>query len=116
MGTIVNLRQDNLTASTKTGNLLANTDLAQAPDDGTIYLYGVSSAAGVNLEFGVANDKAVSDREILKIGTTISRSDHMLANFNVAAGSPLSLFLRETAASGTTDVLLEIEFVTFDEE
>lgn len=110
MGTTVNLRNDNLAASTKTGNLLANTDLAFAPADGIITVYGVSSAAGVNIEMGVANDKVLSDREILFIGTTIDVSAHQLASFGVAGGSPLSLFLRETAAAATTDVIQIIEF------
>ena len=110
MATIVNLNQVNLAASTKTTNLLLATDLAFAPADGTISIYGVSSAAGVNMEVGVGSEKAIADREILMIGTTINKLDHEIASFDVAGGSPLSLFLRETAAAATTDVLLIIEF------
>lgn len=110
MPVTVNLRNDNLTASTKTANLLANTDLAFAPDDGEITIYGVTSAVGVNMEVGIANSKAISDRELLFIGTTIDVSAHEIASFPVPAGAPLSLFLRETAAAGTTDVILIIEF------
>lgn len=116
MATTVNIRSDNLAASTKTANLLANTDLAFATDDGTLAIYGVSSAAGVNIEVGVQNDKAITDREILYIGTTIDRSAHLIGAFDVAAGAALSLFLRETAAAATTDVLLAIELTGFDEQ
>jgi hypothetical protein len=110
MPVTVNIRQDNLIASTKTANLLANTDLAFAPDNGTITIYGVSSAAGINMEVGIANSKAMSDRELLFIGTTIDVSAHEIASFPVPSGAPLSLFLREVAGAGTTDVILIVEF------
>lgn len=105
----------NLSASAKTTNLLAATDLQQAPDDGVVQYFAVSSAGGVNSEFGVGGVKAISDREIINIGTTLIRSDHMIAEFPVAAGSNLSLFLRETAAAATTDVLWEVKFFSADE-
>lgn len=115
MGVIVQNNSANLTASTKTANLLANTDLAFAPDNGIIDLYAVSSAAGVNVEVGVGNVKMITDREIITIGTTLNKSDHLLGSFGVNAGDPLSLFFRETAAAGTTDVLWIAEFTGDDE-
>ena len=114
MGLVVNIRQDNLTALTKTANLLANTDLAFMPFDGIITISGVSSAVGANIEMGVANDKAITDRELLFIGTTIDKSAHEIASFPVAAGAPLSLFLRETANVATTDVIMIIEAEELD--
>lgn len=105
---VVTINQANLTASTKTANLLANTDVAFMPYDGSVDVYVVSSAAGVNIELGVGNEKAISDREIITIGTTLL-DDHLIASFDAAAGAPLSLFLRETAAAATTDVLIKIE-------
>lgn len=106
----VNIRRDNLTASTKTGNLLADTDLAQLPYDAQISVYAVSSASGVNMEMGAGPDKVITDREILFIGTTVDKSAHLLTDpFIVAAGTNLSLFLRETAAVATTDVLIIID-------
>jgi len=116
MGVIVTNNSANLTASTKTANLLAGTDLAFAPEDGTITLWAVSSAAGINIEMGVGADKAITDREIIAIGTTLSTIDHMVASFDVAGGAPLSLFFRETAAAGTTDVLWKVEFSSFEEQ
>lgn len=107
----VNIRRDNLAASTKSGNLLADTDLATAPDDGVIAVYGVSSAVGINIEMGVGSEKAITDRELLFLGTTIDKSAHNIATFAVNDGDNLSLFLRETAAVATTDVLLIVDFI-----
>jgi hypothetical protein len=115
MPVTVNIRRDNLSASTKTGNLLADTDLQQMPFDGVINVYGVSSAVGVNIEMGVGAGKAITDREIVFIGTTIDRSAHNIVTFEAVAGDNLSLFLRETAAVATTDVILIIEALSADE-
>jgi len=109
MPVVVNLRNDNLTASTKTGNLLANTDLNQMPFDGVLSVYGVSSAVGVNIEIGVGSEKVITDREIVFIGTSIDRSAHLIGEFAVAGGSNLSIFLRETTAAGTIDVIQIVE-------
>lgn len=116
MATIVTTRNDNITASTKTSNLLANTDLAFATDNGTLYIYGVSSAAGVNIEAGVQNDKLITDREIIYIGTSIDKSAHLIGSFDVAAGASLSCFLRETAGVATTDILLSFDLIPFTEQ
>ncbi len=115
MTTTVNIRQDNLSANTKTGNLLANTDLAFASEDGIINIYGVVSASGVNIEVGVGSEKAISDREILMIGTTISKSDHLIATFEVAEKEPISIFLREVAGAATSDAILIIEHIGVSE-
>ncbi|MEK6876162.1 MAG: hypothetical protein AABX63_02030 [Nanoarchaeota archaeon] len=108
--TTVNIRRDNLSASTKTGNLLADTDLQQVAEESQISIYAISSAAGVNMEMGAGADKVISDREILFIGTSVDKSAHLVTDpFVVEGGTNLSLFLRETAAAATTDVLLIIE-------
>jgi len=105
MPVTVSARNDNLAASTKTTNLLAATDLNQMPFDGVVTVWGVISALGVNLEMGVGSEKAITDREIPFIGTSIDVSAHEITSFPAAGGSNLSLFLRETAASATTDAL-----------
>jgi hypothetical protein len=113
--TTVNIRRDNLSALTKTGNLLADTDLQQVAVDSQINIYGVSSASGVNMEFGAGADKVITDRELLFIGTTIDKSAHLITDpFVVEAGTNMSLFLRETANVATTDVLLIIEAVPLE--
>ena len=115
MAVTVFIRNDNIAASAKTVNRLADTDLSLMPYDGSVNVYAVSSAAGVNVEFGVANQKAISDREIPFIGTTIDRSAHDMLSFNAAAGSPLSYFQRETTGAATTDILTIVEAVSFEE-
>lgn len=111
MPVTVNIRRDNTTASTKTGNLLADTDLQQMPFDGLINVYGVSSASGINIEMGIGSEKAITDRELLFIGTTIDVSAHQIASFPAPAGANLSTFLRETAGVGTTDIILIFEAI-----
>lgn len=110
---IVQLNQANLTASTKTGNLLANTELANVPiGDSEVYqitVYAVSSAGGVNLTLQSAEQTLINDKELIAIGTTLSTMDHAVGSFEAISGAPLQLTLRETAAAGTTDVLLRIE-------
>lgn len=101
----------NLSASTKTSNLLLGTDLAFAPADGIVTIHAVASASGVNIEAGVGSDKVISDREIIFIGTTlIADGTHEIGSFEVTAGSPLSLFLRETLNVSTSDVLWKVDF------
>lgn len=110
---IVQLNQANITASTKTGNLLANTELANVPlGDSDVYeitIYAVSSASGANITLQSAEQTLINDKEIIGIGTTLNTDSHELGAFEVISGSPLQLTLRETAAVGTTDVLLRIE-------
>ena len=106
---VVTNNSANLAASTKTANLLASTDLFQLAEDSEVSVYAVSSAGGVNIEFGVGSEKAITDREIIFIGTSLSVMDHLIATFEAAAGSNLSLFFRETAAAATTDVLWKVE-------
>jgi len=110
---IVQLNQANLTASTKTTNLLANTELANVPiGDSDVYeinVYAVSSAGGVNLTLQSAEQTLINDKEIVAIGTTLNTLDHSIGSFYAIGGAPLQLTLRETAAVGTTDVLLRIE-------
>lgn len=109
MPVTVNIRKDNLSASTKTGNILADTDLQQMPFDGVVTVYGVSSASSINVEMGVGSEKTITDREILFIGTTIDKSAHLITQLEAPQGANLSCFLRETAGVATTDVILIFE-------
>lgn len=111
---VVTNNSANLTASTKTANLLASTDLSQLAEDSEVSVYAVASAAGVNIEFGVGSEKAITDRELVFIGTTLDVMSHEVASFTAPAGANLSLFLRETAAAGTTDVLWRVETTPLD--
>lgn len=112
---IVQLNQANLTASTKTSNLLANTELANVPlgdsDAYEVSIYAVASAGSVNMTLQSAEQTLINDKEIVAIGTTLSTNDHEIGSFVTSAGAPLQLTLRETAGVATTDVLLRVEAI-----
>ncbi len=101
----------NLTASVKTANLLAGDILEFIPYNAVVKVYGVSSAIGVNMIVMADSDVAVDDKEIPFVGTTLSKSDHLVDSFMVRAGTRLAVFLRETAAAGTIDVYTHIEVI-----
>lgn len=103
------LNNANLSASTKTANLLAGDINEFIPTDSIVTISQVSSAIGVNLTVLADSDVAVDDKEIIHIGTTLNASDHVIDTFAVSAGTRLALFLRETAAAATTDVLTKLE-------
>lgn len=99
----------NLTASTKTANILSGDINEFVTEDSTIRIYAVSSAVGVNMTIQADSDVLMDDKEIVPIGTTLLSPDHLLAEFEVYAGTRLALYLRETAGVGTTDVLIKVE-------
>jgi len=102
--------QANVSASTKTANLLAGEQLEFIGDvPQMVSLYAVASASGVNINFFADNDVIADDQEIVNIGTTVNRSDHLIARDVVGAGTRLFLTLREVDGTATTDVLLVIE-------
>lgn len=116
---VVNLNKPNLTASVRSDNYLANTELANAPTDAAAYevtVYAVSSASGVNLTVQSAQETLVNDKEIISIGTSLSSLDHEMASFIVPAGAPLIASARETAGASTTDLLLRFEATPIDLE
>lgn len=108
MATIMR-NQANLSASTKTANLLAGSVFEFLSVPSRVTVSAISSAAGVNLQMMADNETVVDDQEILPIGTSLLFPDHVLSSFNARGGTRLSLFLRETAAAATTDVLLRID-------
>lgn len=101
----------NLAASTKTANLLAGDINEFVPYPAVVNVYAVSSAAGVNISMLADSDVAIDDKEIITIGTTLNKSDHLIDSFAVGAGTRLAATLRETAAAATTDVLTAFEIV-----
>lgn len=101
----------NLTASTKTANILAGNVNEFVGSMSQVNIYSVSSASGVRITVLADSDVAVDDAEIVAIGTSLDKSQHLVDSFVVAPGTRLSIFLRETAAVGTTDVLTGVEIV-----
>lgn len=101
--------QANLSALTKTANILAGDINEFVPYNARVTIYAVSSATGVNINLLADSDVAIDDKAILPIGTTLSKLDHQADTFLVRAGTRLALTLRETANVATTDVLLGVE-------
>jgi hypothetical protein len=99
----------NLAASTKTANILAGDINEFVPVPSVVTIYGVSSAIGVNITVLADSDVAINDKEIPFIGTSLVQKDQMFDSFAVAGGTRMAIFLRETAASATTDVYTKIE-------
>lgn len=103
------LRNDNLSASTKTSNILAGDINEFVGVPSMVNIYAVESAAGIRISMFADSDIAIDDKEIPNIGTTIDSSAHLIDSFAVNGGTRLSLFLRETAAVATTDSLIKVE-------
>jgi len=99
----------NLTASTKTANVLAGDVNEFVPYRALVKIYAISSAIGVRVTVLADSDVVIDDKEISGIGTTLSATDHYIDGFMVAPGTRLAVFLRETAASATTDVYTSVE-------
>jgi len=99
----------NLSASTKTANILSGDINEFVTQNSLVNIYAVSSAGGVRLTVLADTDVAVDDKEIVAIGTTLDKSQHLIDSFSVFAGTRLAYFLRETAAAATTDVLSAVE-------
>lgn len=101
--------QANLSASTKTANILSGDVNEFIGSTSRVNIYAVSSASGVNIQVMADSDVAIDDKEVVNIGTTLDKSQHLLDSFVVAPGTRLSATLRETAGAATTDVLLGVE-------
>lgn len=101
----------NLTASTKTANILAGDINEFVPQMSQVNVYAVTSATGVRISLFADSDIAVDDKEIAAVGSTLNKSDHLLDSFVVGPGTRLAVFLRETAGAGTIDVYTCIEVI-----
>lgn len=99
----------NLTASTKTANVLAGDVNEFIPYNANVRITSVSSAIGVKMSVFADSDLLVDDKEIPFIGTSLIDKDHLIDEFQVSAGTRLAVFYRESAAVGTTDVYLGVE-------
>jgi len=99
----------NLTASTKTANLLQGDVNEFVPYDAIVRITAVSSAIGVNLSVFADSDLLVDDKEIPFIGTSLIDKDHLVDEFEVEAGTRLAIFARETAGVATTDIYTAVE-------
>jgi len=99
----------NLTASTKTANVLQGDVNEFLPYDAIVRITSVSSAIGIKVSIFADSDLLVDDKEIPFIGTSLIDKDHVVDEFEVTQGTRLAIFLRETAAVATTDVYIGVE-------
>jgi 3D (Asp-Asp-Asp) domain-containing protein len=105
----ISVNSVNLTASTRTANIIAGDPNEFLNYPARVTVYQISSATGIRSSVMADTDVVVDDKEILPIGTSLLVPDHQFTQFDVEAGTRLSIFLRETAAAGTTDVLTLVE-------
>ena len=101
--------QANLSANVKTVNLLAGDKVEFVTVNSVVNVFAVVSAGGVHIAVHADNDIAVDDVEIVAIGTTLDKSQHLIDSFIVGAGTRLSLFAREVDGTATTDLLFGVE-------
>lgn len=106
------IRNDNLTASATTTNILAGTIFEFTTAGLTqINIYQVSSASGVKTQVACDSDIVMDFQEIPNIGTTLDNSAHMVTSFQARGGSRIVIRLQETAAVATTDVITKVEYI-----
>lgn len=101
----------NISANTKSANILAGNVNEFVTALSQVNIYAVSSASGIKVTVLADSDVAIDDAEIVAIGTSLDKSQHLLDSFVVMPGTRLSVFLRETANVSTTDILTGIEVI-----
>lgn len=99
----------NAAAYSKSANLLAGDINEFVSQDSIVNIYAVASASGIKITALADSDVAIDDKEIMAIGTTLDKSQHLLDSFGVSAGTRLAITLRESANVATTDTLVGIE-------
>lgn len=99
----------NLGANATGANLLAGdiNEFVTVPSQ--VNLFAVSSAAGTNITALADSDVAVDDQEIIAIGTSLDKSQHLVDSFLVGAGTRLAVRLRDTSGAATNDILVGVE-------
>jgi len=105
----ISVNSVDLAANTRTGNIIAGDPNEFLAYPATVNVYQVSSASGIRSAIYADTDVVVDDKEILSIGTSIDTSAHLMSSFEVEAGTRLSVFLRNTTATATFDVLTLID-------
>lgn len=99
----------NLTASTRSANVLAGDVNEFVVEPSQVTVYAVSSAVGIKITVFADSDLLIDQKEIPYIGTTLDVSAHFIDQFNVDGGTRLIVFLTETAAVATTDVYTAVD-------
>jgi len=103
----------NLGANATSANLLSGDINEFVPVRSRVNIFAVSSAVGTNITVFADSDVAVDDQEILAIGTSLDKSQHLVDTFAVAAGTRLNVRLRDTSGAATNDILVGVEVLPF---
>jgi hypothetical protein len=101
----ISINSTDLAANTRTGNIISGDPNEFVGYDAHVSVFQVSSASGIRSTILADTDVVVDDKEILGIGTTLDTSAHLISDFDIAEGTRLSVFLRNTTATATYDVL-----------
>lgn len=98
-----------LAANITTANLLSGdiNEFVTVPSQ--VNVFAVASASAINITVLADSDVAIDDQEIVAIGTSLDKSQHLVDSFLVSAGTRLSMRLRNTGAVATTDILTGVE-------
>lgn len=96
-------------ASEKTANLLSGDINEFVPFRAQVSVYCVNNEDDVNMTVLADSDVVVDDSEIVFVGTSIDKSAHLVDSFIVNPGTRLAIFLRETGAAATADLLTVVD-------
>jgi len=96
-------------ASEKTANLLAGDINEFVPFRANVSIYCVNNEDDVNITVLADSDVVVDDSEVVFVGTSIDKSAHLVDSFVVNPGTRLAIFLRETGAAATADLLTVVD-------
>lgn len=99
----------NLGANATSANLLAGDINEFVTVNSQVNIFAASSAIGTNITVLADSDVAVDDQEILSIGTSLDKSQHLVDSFLVSAGTRLAIRLRDTSGAATNDILVGVE-------
>ena len=104
----------NLSANTKSANVMSGDINEFVSFPALVRIYNISSASGIRVSVNVDSDVVIDDKEINAIGTSLLRPDHLVDEFEIEAGSRITMTFRETAGASTTDILWGVEIVPID--
>lgn len=101
-------RADNIAALSETS--ITNGDVNEwIANDGTVTIYAVASASGLKLTVYADQDLVVDRKELVSIGTTLSKFDHEFVSFEASAGTRILIKVSETSNVSTNDILVGLE-------
>lgn len=105
----VTIAEASLAANTKSAEQLSGTQIAYAPKNGVLRVYGRSSAIGLKLTLTVGAETVIDDQDnavIKAAGASIARDTDMIYAVGVRKGEQLRFTLRNSTAGAITSAFL----------